>query len=164
MQANNIPQRADLIFNVDNARSRDAIRWVHNRIITEYPTYFQGFFLNATRIGNNHHVQIYTEDRQLRILGYQLRLNPFLCNTLYENAQNVVTNRDEAASREIEFINTTGIHVSTITHVFDFPDIAFRTSLGTELMVDEVFQTEIFNDQGPNTIIMTLALDYPPIY
>ena len=163
MQANN-PQRGDLIFNVDNARSRDAIRWVHTRILTEYPTYFQGFFLNATRIGENHHVQIYTEDRQLRILGYRLNRDPYICTLLYENAQAVVDNREDAASREIEFVNPAGTHISTIHHVFDFSNEAFRTSLGTELMVDEVFRTEIFNDQGPNTIIITLALDYPPIY
>ena len=157
-------QNHELVFNIDHARSRDAIRWVHTRITTEHPTFFQGFFLNAARVGENNHVQIYTEGRQLRILGYRLRITPNICNILYRDALRVVTERAEDSSREIEFINMTGTRVATIQHVFDFPDDAFQSSLGTELMIEDVFCIEIINEQGPNSVIMTLTMDYPPIY
>ena len=154
----------ELIFNVDNARSRDAIRWTHSRIIERHPTFFQGFFLNATRVGDTNHVQMYTEDRQLRILGYRLQRDPNICNLLYRDGMRVVTERPEDAGREIEIYNMAGTLVSTIQHVFDFPDDAFQTSLVTELMIEDIFCIEIINEQGPNTVIMTLAMDYPPIY
>lgn len=154
----------ELFFVIDTARSRDAIRWAHNRIRTEYPTFRQGFFLNAVRVGDHHHVQLYSEDRQLRILGYRLTRNPNLCNILYNEAQTVVNERAEGAGREIEIMDITGQVVSNIIAVNDFPANAFQQSLGTELMIDEVIKIEIHNDQAPNTIIMTLALDYWPIY
>ena len=154
----------DLVFNVDNARSRDAIRWTHNQIRQDHPSFFQGFFLNATRIGNNNHVQIYTERRQLRILGYRIRVNPEITNRLYTDAQAAVNQRTADGGREIEYLNVQGTRIAIITVVWDFPEDAFQNSLGTELMVDDIYHIEIFNENGPNTIIMTLALDYPPIY
>ena len=131
---------------------------------TEHLTFHQGFFLNAARIGEHQHVQLYSEDRQLRLLGYQLRLNPSLCNTLYTDAQTVVDNRPAKQDVEIEIFNLAGQQVSSIIVVNDFPNNAFQQSLGTDLMIDEIIKIEILNEQGPNTIIMTLALDYWPIY
>ena len=154
----------DLVFNIDNARSRDPIRWTHNQIRREHPTFFQGFFINATRIGATHHVQIYTELRQWRILGYRLRVTHDLGNLLFENAQAAVEQRDADGGREIEYLNMEGTRIAIVTVVWDFPADAFRTSLGAELLVEEIYKIEIFNEEGPNTIIMTLALDYPPIY
>ena len=154
----------DLVFNVDNARSRDAIRWTHNQIRTEHPTFFQGFFMNATRVGDNRHVQIYTERRQSRILGYRIRITPDITNVLFENAQSAVDQRAADGGREIEYLNMEGTLVAIVTVVWDFPDDQFQASLGTELMIEEIYRIEIFNEEGPNTVIMTLALDYPPIY
>ena len=135
-----------------------------SKIRADHPTFFQGFFVNATRIGATHHVQIYTELRQWRILGYRLRVTHDLGNLLFENAQTAVDQRDADGGREIEYLNLEGTRVAVVTVVWDFPDNAFQTSLGTELMVEEIYKIEIFNEQGPNTIIMTLAIDYPPIY
>ena len=138
----------DLVFNVDNARSRDPIRWTHNQIRNDHPTFFQGFFLNATRVGDNNHVQIYTERRQLRILGYRIRVTPEITNRLYNDAQAAVDQRPADGGREIEYLTMQGARAAIVTVVWDFPDNAFQNSLGTELMVEDVYRIEIFNENA----------------
>ena len=157
------PDLEALQFHLDNVHARDPIRWTHNRIRNHFPTFYQGLFLGANRIGPVHNVQFYTERRQHQMLGFRLNRNPFVINDIYRDA-NAVVQSGEGDRQEIEFINATGQQTAHVLVEWDVPEHAFNQSLGADLRVEMIVKIDIINDGQPNTTIMTLAVDWPPIY
>ena len=154
------PRPPDPVFNVDDVNGRDAIIWVHRRMFTEYYQWPQSLFWE---VQDNQYVQIYTERRQQLILSYRLHRNPGLYRQIYTLAEAVVNERADRQDDQMEFVNQQGERVSFITVYWDFPADALSQAMGAELAVQEIVQTEIVRENGPNAIIMTLMVDYTPI-
>ena len=139
------------------------IRWAHNFIRRRQPpTFFQGLFFNARRVNDHSFVQVYTERRQQNILWRNINRDTNIIAHLFNNANATVP--QEGVVNDIEFVNLQGQRVATALTIWDFPDNAFNQALGTEFMVDFIIKIEIENDQEPNSVIMTLVIDYTPVY
>ena len=158
------PDLDGLQYHIDGIHARDPIRWVHNNIRNNFRTFYQGLFLGASRLGPAQHVQFYSERRQHQMLGFRLNRNPFLINDIFRDASAVVDSGNADARHEIDFVNATGQRTGQVLVEWDVGDNAFEQSLGADLRVDRIYKIEIMNPVQPNTIIMTLIVDFPPIY
>ena len=153
------PPEAELY--VDDQNAQEAVRYVHQRMFDQYRPYPQSLFWQAQP---NRFVQLYTERRQQQHISHRLITNPNIYTDIYNNAEAVVNERQNRQDDQMEFLNMQGQRVAFITMYWDFQNDAFNQALGSEFRVLEIVQIEVIRENEPNMIIMTLVLDYPPIY
>ena len=164
------PEDNSVEFYIDNVRSRDVIRWAHNHILDFNRTFFQSLFFNVRRINEHSHLQLYvTERRQQQMLWVHINRNPAIITQLFNAATAVVQSDPDVNGHEIEFVNADGVMVANAVTCWEAPRDAFlpilgAQSLGAELQVVYIIKIEIVNNPLPNNVIMTVIIDYPPIY
>ena len=155
------PRPPDPMFNVDAPAARDAIIWVHRYLFNWYSRFHQSLFFEARP---NHFVQLYTERRQQQIISRRFHRDQTSYRQIYDLAHAVVSERLDRQDDQMEFLNQEGQRMGHVTIYWEFPSNAFEPGLGTELIVHEIVKIDLVRDNEPNVVIMTLALDYPPIY
>ena len=154
--------RVDPEFHLQD-EGRDAVIWTHEHLFDGFPRLRQSLFwtTNENRI---NFVQIYTGDRQRQMLGYRLLQNPRLCRLIFETANRLVDNRGDDVGEEIDFVDGLGRPAAHVISYWDLPHGAFNEDLGAELIVQAIVRITIVRPGQENRVIMTLAVDYPPIY
>ena len=155
--------RDDPEFHLED-EGRDAIIWTHDHLFEGFPRLRQSLFW-TTNENQLNFVQIYTGERQRQILGYRILQNPRLCSTIFETANRLVDERGADDGLEIDFVDgQTGRPVAHVVSYWDFPHGTFNEAMGAELVVQAIVRIIIVRDGQENRVVMTLAIDYPPIY
>ena len=155
--------RDDPEFHLPENEGRDAIIWTHDHLYEGFPRLRQSLFWTIAEARLNF-VQIYTEERQRQILGHRLLQDPWRCTSIFNIARRLVDERGDNAGHEIEFVDGHGHTVNHVISYWDVPRDAFQEDLGAELIVYAIVCITIIRPGQDNRTIMTLAVDYPPIY